>query len=318
MCIRDRGNTGVWSGLTAGLSTLADHSELLAGAVGVGLAAAFQKVIGTVSSMTTAVQNYAVAGRLQASTAQQQAVANVRAAETNLVAANAAHTNAVAIRESANATLAASIGTANEVIARRELSASVAAEIIAKKGLTAATEELTLSQTRLAASSTLWGRSLAFLTGPGGMIALMVAGFAAMAFAFREQDDATKNLSKSTEDYAQSLSELTAAQTQAAVIAARKEIDAKAELIDKYNQQLDLLQQAINSENSFNSLMALSLQNLKYYSTAEEARLDITNRLNTAQKERDVLEGKRVLSIESLLQKYNTLSEVEKLSLIHI
>lgn len=306
------GDTGVWSGLTSGLSALANHSELLAGVVGIGLAGAFSKVIGTVGSMTTAVQNYAVAGRLQASTAQQQAVANIRAAETNLVAANAAHTNAVAIRESANATLAASIGTANELIARRELSAAIAGEIIAKKGLTAATEELTLSQTRLAASSTLWGRSLAFLTGPGGMIALMVAGFAAMAYAFREQDEATKNLSKSTDEYAQSLSELTSAQTQAAVIAARKEIDARSELIDKHTQQLDLLQQSINSENVFNNLMSLSLQNLKYYSTAEEARLDITNRLNTAQKERDVLEGKRTLSLESLLQKYTSLSEAEK------
>lgn len=123
-----------------------------------------------------------------------------------------------------------------DVLQSRRIAADTAATE-AQLRLAAATQANAAAQANLARSqgvlSILWGG----LTGPAGLIALMVAGFAAMAYAFREQDEATKSLTKSTDEYAESLKKMGASATVESIRLLEDQRKERERLVDSLKDE---------------------------------------------------------------------------------
>jgi tape measure domain-containing protein len=154
------------------------------------------------------------------------------------------------------------------------------------------------------ATQTLLSRSWALLTGPTGMIMMMVAGFAYMFIAFREQDEATKNLSKSTEEYAKSLESMSAAQVIQSSNASKKMIDDTKERIDMLEKEIAFYSES-NKAGVVRRFTWYTLGNmLSWLTSKEEISLAAQKDLADANAELSILEGKRAIAIESLGNKY--------------
>ncbi len=331
------GDTGVWSLITKLLDGLGQSSGLLAGAIGVGLAAAIQKVVavtvnwgivavasvrGLASQATaTEVLTRAIgfntgATELAAKAAAEKAAADAAAA--GIALRNAEASAAAARATLASATLAASATNAG-VAAQERLTAATIRNQLAAEAFTSAqakqvvaNEVLEASNKKLIASQGILARSWAVLTGPAGMIALMVAGFAAMFFAFREQDEATKNLSKSTDEYASSLEKMTAAQIAQGNVAAQDQINDKKELISVLQEELAYMDGLSSSVNSLSATWDGLINTLQFWKSDTEKRTEASRELEKATSELTILEGKRQIGLDRLSNKYIELSNSEE------
>lgn len=216
---------------------------------------------------------------------------------------------------------AAQVAKANAdlVLSEERLNAAKAKSVAASTTNTTAknaeTEALIaqgIASNNLAKSQGLLAKAWGLLTGPAGMIAMMVAGFAYMFIAFRDQDEATKNLSKSTEEYAESLKNMNAAQLIQSNNAAKELIDDKKLTISLMEKEIELLK----NEQGFWAASAVSWtalgRSLQFWKTSAEQRIDAEAELIKQQQELSILEGKRAIGITKLLNTYDSLIENNK------
>lgn len=239
--------TGAFKALTDGIEFLSKSSGILAGAIGVGLAVAFSKLTASIASTITSVKNFIPLLGVQANATQRAAAANLEAA----VAANAsAQAEAAAARQSVVSLSVQRAGTLTaeaRIRVEAALRVALASRTIAERQAAAAAIQLANAEKAIIASTTGFSRVLNFLAGPAGLILTAIASFGAMAYAFREQDDVTKNLTKSTEDYAKSLENM----TERAIVASIKklEVDRKAteKAIENAKNEVKIRQEAANA-----------------------------------------------------------------------
>ena len=205
--------SGAFSAISASIEYLSKSSGILAGAVGVGLAVAFGKLTASIAQSVVAAKSHVALLGVQANATQLAAKANLEAA----VATNAtAAANAAAARQSVISLSVQRSGTlsaAERIRVEAALRVALANRTIAEKQAAAAALQLAAAEKAIIGSTTGFSRVLNFLAGPGGLILTAIAAFGTMAFAFREQDEATKSLTKSTDDYAESLKKMGAAAT---------------------------------------------------------------------------------------------------------
>lgn len=218
-------SSGAFSVLTSGIELLSKSSGFLAGVVGAGLTVAFGKLTSSIASSALAAKSHVALLGVQATATQIAAKANLEAA----VATNAtAAAEATAARQSV---ISLSVQRAHAISAEQRISLEAALKValasrtIAEKQAAAAALQLAAAEKAIIGSTTGFSRVLNFLAGPGGLVLTAIAAFGAMAFAFREQDKGIKNLQKSTEEYAESLKEMTEEETVSSIRQA--EIDKK-------------------------------------------------------------------------------------------
>lgn len=300
--------TGAFKALTDGIEFLSKSSGILAGAVGIGLVAAFRKFgLSMVASIASA-RNYVTMLGVQTTATERNALAEVEAATARELASRRTLAAAIAQENLARANRAAATSSASIVLTEHQLAVATTASTIAKKEATAATLQLELAQKRLIASQGLMARTLGFLAGPGGLILSVVAGFAAMAYVFREQDEATNNLAKSTDEYRESLEKMTAKSVADSI--KKAEADKKAKLEEIQNiKEIIATNQKLLEINKGN--IASSVDYLKAQVNLEEQ----TEKLEKAESELLDLEIKIGDSRSSLVVKSSDLlAENAKLS----
>jgi len=207
---------------------------------------------------------------------------------------------------------AASLAANRHKIAADQLAVSKAKEAAAILSADNANKKLAVSQGILARS---WG----LLTGPTGMIALMVAGFAYMAYAFRDQDEATKTLSKSTEEYTQEIEKLTAAQLALLESKANEGVDDNKQRIQNIKDEIDYLNKRLEKERegiAFYEARKLSvygvINSLKVWLSTEELLTQAQADLDEATNQLTINEGKQALAITELASRYDELVVAEK------
>ena len=247
LLMKQLGDTGAWKLLTSIIGALADSSTVLAGILGVGLASALQKAAIGLSTMAKNAYDSAKATLAGVGPAQQAAIAAVEQAEAQ-VAVTTANIQSLQAKEAIiRADIAAATTAQQAAAAQTRLAINLEMQQVAGYQAAKAADALAAAQARLLGTQSLWSKSMSFLAGPGGMIALMVAGFAAMALAFREQDDITKTIAKSTEDYAESLKKMSAT----AIAEAERRLDVQQRedrtLVASYQARIAGTQQAIES-----------------------------------------------------------------------
>ena len=245
LLMKQIGDTGAWNAFGKIIGFVADNSALLAGALGVGLAVAAQKATVALSGYVASAYESAKATLAGVGPAQQAALVQFELAQANVANAESSLQAAIASRDKAKADLQAAATAQQTTIARERLAIATRQVLLADQQAAVAANELAVAQARLTGTQSLWSKSMSFLAGPGGMIALMVAGFAAMALAFREQDDLTKNIAKSTEDYAESLKKMSAT----AIVESSKRLEAQKQedeaLVSSYKSRIAGIQKAI-------------------------------------------------------------------------
>lgn len=327
----------IWDGVVGAVSKVGESTVLLAGAVGAALFPALVKATDATKNLILASKERIASLFAEGTAAQVAAKAALQKAQADEAAALAAVQQA----KLTEAQTAASVRSAElqVVLAQRRLNDLIAQGAAADKVAIAqerlaitqdrlnnalvrngiAGDKVTATNERLAASSatvataqgavaktqgtlsTLWG----YLTGPAGTIALMIAGFAAMALAFREQDESTKILQKSTEDYEESLRRLKDLQLNDVVRASKEQIDAKKEEIAILEQQLKKFDDYISKAESLgvaNEAIAFN----------EERRNEIAIKLEKSQSDLAVMEGKRVIALEESARRLVDLNKVNE------
>lgn len=217
------------------------------------------------------------------------------------------------VQKAADATERLSIAQEKNVLIQKEATKATTANAAAQAELAAATQRAALAGTESAAKVGLLARAWGLLTGPAGMIALVVAGFATMLFSFREQSEATKTLAKDTEDYTKTLEGMNAAKLASVVKASREEISEKEKLIATYQREIQLLDQhsnlvlrAVNGWYSWKNV-------LQFWVSDEEKRRQAVLDSNQANEELLKLQGKQAVGLNELKERYDGLgSSVER------
>jgi tape measure domain-containing protein len=306
------GDTGVWSSITSALDTLGKNSEVLAGIIGSGLVLSFVKLGQGITSAVAGIKEYALSTRLGATASQTSAVAALAAAEAKAQAALAEKVYSQQQLVSATATEVATRGTIAHAIALKELQLATAQAAIANRTYAASTASVGVAQNAVVASTGLLSKSWALITGPAGMIALAIAGFAAMAFAFKEQDEATKNLSKSTDEYASALEKMTAAQLANQNVTAKDKIADTKEYIETLQNEIELIDQQGSRLSQLTNGWVGFTNVLKFWQSDSEQRNNANLELIKSQEELTVLEGKRQIGLDALSKKYVELTKSEE------
>ncbi len=239
--------SGAFGAISASIEYLSKSSGVLAGIIGIGMASAFVKLTASISSTVSSVKNFIPLIGVQATATQRVAAANLEAAIATEATAAANARSALSSERLLKAQLA--IATNAQVRQRIEaaLQVAVAQRIISDKQAAAAALQLASAQGAVVSSVGFLSRALNFLAGPGGLILTSIAAFGAMAFAFREQDTATKNLSKSTEEYARSLETMTTEETAAAIKKAEIDRKTSSDRIAQLKSLIEYQQRQIDS-----------------------------------------------------------------------
>jgi len=316
------GDTGAWSAITSVLTLLGNNASVLAGLVGVGLVAAFVKAISVTKGLAVSIIDSVRSFQLQGTAAEVAAKAVLDKANADALAATRAVQSAEASAASARASLLSATTAANaanaSVAAQERLVAATIRNQLASEGLSAAkikeTEALitaNLAANNYARSQSVMSRAMALLTGPAGMIALIIAGFAAMAYAFKGQDEATKTLSKSTEEYTQELEKLTAAQINLVNARAKEQAADNQSRIDTIKEELEFLYKKLEAErqgievNREKSISWYGFKNvLSNVFSTEEQLAQAQADLDEATKNLTITEAKRSIGIGALANQY--------------
>lgn len=247
LLMKDIGDTGAWSALTEAIGFVGENTALLAGALGAGIAVAAQKAVVGIGNLTVATYDSARAFLAGAGSAKQAQLAAIQLAESNVAVSQATLNAALSQERKALADVAAAANATQLQAANQRLTIAQQARVVADFQAAEAVTALNAAQARLVGSSGLLAGAWRFLTGPAGLIALMVAGFAAMTYAFREQDDLTKTLAKSTDEYAETLKKMSAT----AISEAERRLDVQQRedktLVESYKSRIAGAQQAIES-----------------------------------------------------------------------
>lgn len=276
---------------------LADATARESAAIGSQVAAS-QSVVAARQREFAAAQLRLEQSRLELLAAEQKVAASI---------AEGGSANAVAAAD-ANATRAKEryvVASQGAKIASDNLAAAQAKQAASTVALDNANKKLAVSQGILARS---WG----LLTGPTGMIALMIAGFAYMAYAFRDQDEATKTLAKSTDEYTESLKGLNAAQLESVNIKSADQIQETKDRIELLKNEIKYLNGQTISVGSLAQAWYGFANRVAFWQTEEEQRTEALSELADKQRELAVLEGKRQLSLGALIAQSKDLTVEEQ------
>lgn len=289
-------SSGAFSGLNDVFEFLSKSSGILAGAIGVGLAVAFSKLTASIVAAAASVKNFIPLVGVQANATQLAAKANLDAA----IATNAtAVANARAALSSENLLRSQlAVATNAQVRARIEaaLQVAVAERIIADKAAAAAALQLAAAQGAIVRSTTGISRALNFLAGPGGAVLTTIAAFGAMAYAFREQSDAAKNLSKSTDEYTESLKKMGAAATVESIKLLEEQRLEREKNIATLQRELELFQK--RAETFKDEALSASV-----IAKADKEATEASSALEKAKADLAETEAKLAISRSSLIDK---------------
>jgi tape measure domain-containing protein len=240
--------TGATQGLSSGLKFLAENLDAVAALMGGAFVAAVAKGAYSLQQSAAAALAARAAARDQAIATAAQTEATIAAAQSQVIAAQVAYNRALAEQRVTQAQLAAlesliGMTGAEEAMtaARAQASAAANAATAATQRYTAAHAALMTAQGAGAASAGLFARAMGFLSGPGGLILLVVSAMGALYAAFSKQKPITDNLTAATDQYSTAIERMNAAQLNArlgeldAAIKAQAKamVDAKAE-VDRY------------------------------------------------------------------------------------
>lgn len=303
------GNTGIWSGITSTIDGLASKTEYVAGALGVGLGAALQRVIvGTKALVTSTYESVAALG-LQATAAEKSALANLNVAQSQYRRAVAASAAAVQEEAAALAAVAAAQNTNQLAAANTRLSVAQAARVALDKAQAVSLSNLQVAEKAMIASSGLLAKTWGLITGPVGMIALMIAGFASMFVAFGDQDEATKNLTKTTDEYKDSLEKLNATKLGESLEASNKAIESKKEEIEVLEKEIKYLTEGGTRLDELVNGWYGFINVLKFWKTDEELLVETHRNLAQAEEDLNRLNLNRSLTITELISRYEELGD---------
>ncbi|MCC8991581.1 MAG: tape measure protein, partial [Streptococcus sp.] len=305
------GDTGAFNLLSKTMEFVGNNASVMAGAIGslatVGLVMLGKGLVSVVGGLNA----YISATRFAANATQQSAVATLAKAEADAQAALAARTSSQSALLSAQANEVSTRGTQLHALAVRELALAQAQATIASNNYIAATKSIQVAQTALIASQGLLSKAWAFITGPAGLIALTIAGFASMTYAFRGQDDATKTLSKSTEEYTQDLEKLTAAQINLVNARAKEQAADDQSRINTIKEELEFLYKKIDAEkqgievNREKSISWYGFKNvLSNLLSTEDQLAQAQADLDEATNNLTITEAKRSIGIGALANQY--------------
>jgi len=213
------------------------------------------------------------------------------------------------VQKAADATERLSISQEKNVLIQKEATKATAANVAAQAELAAASQRAALAGTESAAKVGLLARAWGFLTGPAGMIALIVAGFATMLLSFREQSEATKVLAKDTEEYTKSLTKMNVAQLESTVKTSAELISAKQEEIAILKKEIELYDNGATRLQLMTSSWHGFFNMLNSFKTSAEDRKSNVEELIAAEEALTILQGKEATGLIALKSKYEELGE---------
>lgn len=244
--------TGATRAAGAGLKFMAENLDLVASILGTAVAASLAKFTQSAAQSVQAslAARQAARDHALAEAARQQSI--LGAAQAQVAAAQAAYNRALAEQRLAQQIVTAMQAELGYGVTEAELAAARMRGATAAQAATAATRRYTAAQAALAAlqgpaaaSAGLFSRALGFLTGPGGLILMAVSAFGLLYSAFSKQKPVTDELAQSTEQYAESLKKMGAAQAK---VELNRVNDALIEQRQRVQEAQQAYQQAANTE----------------------------------------------------------------------
>jgi len=310
---------GATQSLNDGLKFLATNLDAVAALMGAAFAASVAKGAQSTGQFVTASIAARDAARQQAIAAEQQQAANIAAAQSHVAAAQAAYNRALAEQRATQAQLAslealAGLFASEEAlaIARGQATAAANAAAAATQRYAAAQAALNAAQGPAAASVGIFSRALAFLAGPGGLVLAAVSAFGLLFSLFSNNKQTVDDLTLSTDQYADALKKMNAAQASAALLKVNDaladqrrvvsdlqgEVDRLNDIMAYYQQtgtKTDLTVRALTEANGKLADANDKLRGL------EEKRADILKRVNEAQQESANANLKQVTAYNQLI-----------------
>ena len=193
--------------------------------MGAAFAASAAKAAQSTGQFVTASIAARDAARQQAIAAEQQQAANLAAAQAMSPPRRLRHNRALAEQRATQAQLAslealAGLFASEEAlaIARGQATAAANAAAAATQRYAAAQAALNAAQGRPPPVSDLFSRALAFLAGPGGLVLAAVSAFGLLFSLFSNNKQTVDDLTLSTDQYADALKKMNAAQASAALL----------------------------------------------------------------------------------------------------
>lgn len=211
-------STGATATIGATLKLLADNLNVVAAAAGAGLVTALGRSTQALISYARESFTARVAAREHAIAAAAQREAALAAAQGNLAAAQAAVNRAIAEQRAAQVALQTASGDAAVASARAAAAAAAQTATAATNRYIVAQAALNAAQAATATGATLLSRAMGFLAGPGGLILLAVSAFGALLPILSDNKNKLTDLSVSTDQYTESLKNLSTAQLQKQIL----------------------------------------------------------------------------------------------------
>ena len=310
---------GATHSLTDGLKFLADNMDAVAALMGAAFAASAAKAAQSTGQFVTASIAARDAARQQAIAAEQQQAANLAAAQSHVAAAQAAYNRALAEQRATQAQLAslealAGLFASEEAlaIARGQATAAANAAAAATQRYAAAQAALNAAQGPAAASVGLFSRALAFLAGPAGLVLAAVSAFGLLFSLFSNNKKTVDDLTLSTDQYADALKKMNAAQASAALLKVNDALADQRQVVSELQGEVDRLNgimayyQQTGTKTDL-TVRALTEANGKLADAngklqgLEEKRADILKRVNEAQQEAANADLKQVTAYNQLI-----------------
>lgn len=214
--------TGATQTLGAGLKFLSQNLDSVTALIGAGLTVATARGVVAMTGYVQASIAASAAAKEQAIAQSAATAASIRDAEANVAAAQAAYNAALATQRQTQAILTLMQANLGYGTTEADVTAARIAAASAANTATAATQRYAIAQAALnglqaesAAATGLFARAMGFLAGPGGLILLAVSAFGLLYSAFSRQKSVADDLTKSTDQYAESLKKMNTAQLTA-------------------------------------------------------------------------------------------------------
>ena len=305
------GDSGIWHGITSALDGLASKTDYTAGIIGAGLGVALQRAIISTKAFVSSTYESIVASTEQATTSERSALANLNAASSYLKKAEASSVAAIQEERDAIAALAAATSANAITAANQRLMAAQAARIALDKEQSAALVKLQLAQEGMIASSGLLAKAWNFIAGPGGMIALVITGIAYMISTFGDQNQATQDLTKSTEEYKSSLDKLSSIQLSSSVAASDRAIASKKSeiavteaLIDAQETEGESIFKLGTFTERLGAVYDYIIDKSRFWVSDDKKRQELNDSLATQNENLIKLELNRALAMDAVRSRY--------------
>ena len=176
-----------------------------------------------------------------------------------------------------------------------------------------------IAANNLAKSQGLLSKAWSFLIGPGGMFALVVLGIISMIKSFGDQDQATQDLTKSTEEYKSSLDKLSSIQLSSSVAASDRAIASKKSeiavteaLIDAQETEGESIFKLGTFTERLGAVYDYIIDKLRFWVSDDKKRQELNDSLATQNENLIKLELNRALAMDAVRSRYPELLQKQE------